>query len=164
MNLFVQADGVPPTAAEHRDGDTPTAKWPHPGMTLPVTLDRKDPDRLKVEWDDVAPTGRAVPGTSVAAGPVVATRSATDLPEGIPPEAAEIVERITELFPGATVQVNEPVQVQWSGGALPAIFGRGADDAGDDIDQLERLAKLHLDGALIDEEFRDAKRRVLEAD
>ena len=52
MQLVVHADGVPPTAQEHhllvhRD------KWPAPGMTLPVTVDRADPTKLYVLWDEV---------------------------------------------------------------------------------------------------------------
>ena len=29
-------------------------RWPSPGMSLPVTVDRVDPQRVKIEWDDVA--------------------------------------------------------------------------------------------------------------
>ncbi|MBE2315258.1 SHOCT domain-containing protein [Solirubrobacter sp. CPCC 204708] len=31
----------------------PQDQWPQQGMTLPVTLDRADPTRLKVEWDEL---------------------------------------------------------------------------------------------------------------
>ncbi len=52
MNLIVSADGVAPTAVEH-ECMCRQDRWPHQGMTLPVTLDRADPSRLKVEWDEL---------------------------------------------------------------------------------------------------------------
>jgi hypothetical protein len=68
----------------------------------------------------------------------------------IPPEAAAIVEQLTELFPDATVTVNEPVEV--------SLDGRGS---GGRISQLERLAKLREQGALTDSEFQAEKARIL---
>ena len=52
MNLIVSADGVAATAVEH-ECMCRQDRWPHHGMTLPVTLDRADPLRLKVEWDEL---------------------------------------------------------------------------------------------------------------
>ena len=52
MQLVVQGDGVPPTPVE-LDCMARADRWPMPGMTLPVTVDRADPERVKVEWDDV---------------------------------------------------------------------------------------------------------------
>ena len=72
-----------------------------------------------------------------------------DLDE-IPPEAAAIVEQLTEMFPEATVTVNEPVEVD--------LGGRPSDDR---ISQLERLAKLRDQGALTDSEFQAEKARIL---
>jgi hypothetical protein len=52
VEVVVQADGVEPTAVSktliaHRK------RWPTPGMTLPITLDRADPTRFTVDWDRV---------------------------------------------------------------------------------------------------------------
>jgi hypothetical protein len=52
MNLVVQGEGIEPTAVEH-SGIVRRSRWPTPGMVLPVTFDRNDPHRLKVEWDEV---------------------------------------------------------------------------------------------------------------
>ncbi len=52
MYVVVQAAGVPATAVEHSE-IVHSRHWPAPGMTLPVTLDRGDPQRLRIEWDDV---------------------------------------------------------------------------------------------------------------
>jgi hypothetical protein len=51
MKLVVRADDVPAKAIEHTD-EVDRQHWPSPGVTLPVTVDRDDPARLKVEWDE----------------------------------------------------------------------------------------------------------------
>lgn len=52
IQLVVQAEGVPAAAIEH-SGLVHRKRWPAPGMTLPVTVDRASPDRVKIEWDEV---------------------------------------------------------------------------------------------------------------
>src|SRR3712207_3622691 len=54
MTLTVRAEGLPPTAVEHR-GLCRADKWPTPGDVLPITVDLRNPERLKVEWDEVQP-------------------------------------------------------------------------------------------------------------
>lgn len=55
MTLVVQAEGVPPTPVEHSSA-VRVERWPSIGQTLPVTVDRSDPRRLRVEWEEV-PSG-----------------------------------------------------------------------------------------------------------
>jgi ABC-type nitrate/sulfonate/bicarbonate transport system substrate-binding protein len=81
------------------------------------------------------------------------SRKKPDITE-IPPEAAEIVEQLTEMFPEATVTVNEPVEL-----SLDELRG-----GGDRISQLERLAKLREQGALTESEFQAEKARILGSD
>jgi hypothetical protein len=50
MNIVVRADGVTPTAVELQER-VHHASWPFPGMTLPVTVDRADPQNVTIEWD-----------------------------------------------------------------------------------------------------------------
>jgi len=71
-------------------------------------------------------------------------------PTEIPPEAAEIVEQLTDMFPGATVTVDEPVGV-----SIDKLRGD------DRISRLERLAKLREQGALTEAEFQAEKARIL---
>src|SRR5690349_24405356 len=52
MNLVVSADGIPATPVEH-ECMCRQDRWPRAGQVLPVTVDRADPTRLKVEWDEV---------------------------------------------------------------------------------------------------------------
>ncbi len=55
MRLVVQAPRLAPTAIRHRDSAVPTAKWPTPGTSLPVTLDPRDLRDLRIHWDRVRP-------------------------------------------------------------------------------------------------------------
>jgi hypothetical protein len=50
LQLIVNAEGLEPTAVEHECWCRQD-RWPWPGMTLPVTVDRTDASRLKVDFD-----------------------------------------------------------------------------------------------------------------
>ncbi len=52
FHLVVEAPGVPPTAVEHKQM-SPTDRWPYPGMVIPVLVDRADPQRVKIRFDDM---------------------------------------------------------------------------------------------------------------
>lgn len=52
LELLVSADGVPATPVRH-SGFFRTSHWPQPGQTLPITLDRANPQRLEIHWDEV---------------------------------------------------------------------------------------------------------------
>lgn len=56
MQLVVQAEGVPAKAVEH-SAPVHRKRWPSPGLTVPVTVDRSNPERLKVEWDEIESSG-----------------------------------------------------------------------------------------------------------
>jgi hypothetical protein len=56
--LVVEADGVPKTTVEHSETvnastGTHLDKWPAQGDTIPVTIDRADPTRVQIEWDEM---------------------------------------------------------------------------------------------------------------
>jgi len=57
--LVVEADGVPKTVVEHTEMLDRTAeamfadRWPEQGATVPVTVDRADPNRLRIEWGEL---------------------------------------------------------------------------------------------------------------
>lgn len=55
LSGVVTGDGVFSTAVEH-SGVAKVRKWPHPGRVLPVTVDRADPTRLRIEWSEVEGT------------------------------------------------------------------------------------------------------------
>src|SRR5260370_18057978 len=52
LRLVITADGVPPTPVEvktTRHGD----RWPNEGDTIPVTVDRANPQNFDIEWSAV---------------------------------------------------------------------------------------------------------------
>jgi hypothetical protein len=75
----------------------------------------------------------------------------------VPPEAAEIVEQLTDMFPGASVTVDEPIELS----VEDIVRGSTGGGGGDRISQLERLARLREQGALTEAEFQAEKARVL---
>jgi hypothetical protein len=56
--LVVHAEGVPKTTVEHDElvgatfSPTKLLRWPTQGDRIPVTIDRADPTRVRIEWDD----------------------------------------------------------------------------------------------------------------
>jgi hypothetical protein len=52
MELVIHGEGVAPTRHQHV-GLAHRYKWPAPGMTLPITVDRADPAKMYIEWDEV---------------------------------------------------------------------------------------------------------------
>ena len=136
MTLVVQADGLAATQVDHecfvhRD------RWPSPGQTLPITVDRADPSRLKIEWDEVRTHEDRI---QEQAAEMAAAMNAGG--------AGDLVDQLQVLFPGASVRTVDMRQGQAQG-----------DD--DQVSRLERLATLHASGALTDEEFAAAKARIL---
>jgi hypothetical protein len=53
----ITAERLAPTAVVYSGYEAPKAKWPRPGMVLPVTVDIADPQQFRIEWDQV-PTGK----------------------------------------------------------------------------------------------------------
>jgi putative oligomerization/nucleic acid binding protein len=83
----------------------------------------------------------------------------------VPPEARQIVDQLEHAFPGAHIAVGskaitDPAQIQ---AVLQAALGGSEDPESARVASLERLAKLHKQGALTDEEFAWEKKRILDA-
>ena len=131
MTLVVQAEGMAAIQVDH-ETLCHRSRWPSPGQTLPVTIDRADPSRLKVEWDEVRTHEDRVQEQA-------ATMAAAMNAGG----AGDLVGQLQAMFGGAQVQV--------------AHDGRQDDQ----VTRLERLAKLHEAGLLSEEEFASAKARLL---
>jgi hypothetical protein len=187
MSLVVQADGVAPSATEVHDLTVPTRKWPWPGQTLPVTVDRANPGRVRIEWDEVVAHGDRAKAEAEAMAAALRGEAGTApaQPDGVPPEAAGVVAQLQQVFPGATVRVDSssvPASPEVIGkveqatgmdldgdgrigpsGATGAAPQAGAVDPEDRIAALERLARLRESGALSASEFEAEKRRLLDS-
>ncbi len=137
MNLVVSAEGLEPTPVEHTTMAS-VKRWPTPGMTVPITVDLADPTRLKIHWSEVQTHGQM---------------------------AKQQAEQMAEMMKGGA-----GATAQGAGMDLGAVIAQATGAAGgqvksaaDDVaGQIEKLSQLHGSGALSDEEFADAKRKLLE--
>jgi hypothetical protein len=141
MNLVVSADGIAATPVEH-EAIVRQDRWPQAGQILPVTVDRADPTRLKVEWDEVRTHEERIAEQAEALAAQMNGAPQADT-------GNELVDQLRAAFPGAqiTVSAHEVNMADFTGG--------------DSVERLERLAVLHRSGALTDEEFAAAKARLL---
>jgi hypothetical protein len=144
MHLVVSAEGLEPTPVEHT-AMASVKRWPTPGVTLPVTVDLADPTRLKIHWDDV-PTGDQT-----------AMQQAEQMAEMMKGSAGA-------MGPGGGMDVSAAIQqAQAMQQAAAGAAGQQAKPAAEDVaGQIEKLSQLHDSGSLSDEEFADAKRKLLD--
>jgi hypothetical protein len=178
MQLVVQAPGVPATAVE-LDCMVHADRWPSPGITLPVTVDRDDPQKLKVEWDEVERSqdssaraaeelAAAMRGQGGAAGApfagvadggvnVVNLRGG-----GLSEDQAQKL-RTLGIDPTAITQAVQQAGAI-AGAMAPAPDQAAAGGAEDQrLARLEKLGELRAQGILTQEEFEAQKRRILES-
>jgi hypothetical protein len=112
MEGVVTGPGIGPVAVEHSTLVAPTSKWPQPGQTIPVTVDREDPTRLKVRWDDL-PTNREL-------GRQYAQQQAEQQAQ----QEAEVVGAPGRPQPGQAGGGLTPEQAAAGGGALIPATGK----------------------------------------
>ncbi len=127
MYGVVVAPGVGPVAVEH-GCVAPTKRWPQPGQVLPVTVDRADPARLEITWDEV-PTGREA-GRQLAeqqAQALAAQAAGTSGPSASQAPAANVAGDPGRPVPGAAGGGLTPAQVAQAlagggtAGLVPAV-------------------------------------------
>jgi hypothetical protein len=61
----ISADGVEPTAVQY-GGLIRTSLWPSPGKQLPVVVDRADPTKFAIQWDQVGTSEASALGQAEA--------------------------------------------------------------------------------------------------
>jgi len=61
----VSADGIPATAVT-QSGLFRTSKWPRPGQSLPVIVDRANPSSFAIEWDKIEDNASSALGQAEA--------------------------------------------------------------------------------------------------
>ncbi len=160
MTLVVQAGDIPAYSVEHRQ-TSPSGCWPYPGMTLPVTVSRSDPQRLRIDFDQVPATrdvARARADELAAQLRGETTGAAT---AGI--GAVQFVGGSAEdLTPEQRDKVEALLGIDIDG---DGVVGSGDDhpvtSTADRISRLERLARLRDTGAITDDEYVAEKRRLL---
>jgi len=137
MSLVVSAEGLEPTPVEHT-AMASVKRWPSPGTTLPVTVDLADPTRLKIHWDELQTNHQS---------------------------AMQQAEQMAEIMKGGAGATAQGAGMDLAAVIAQATGGVGghATSAADDVaGQIERLSQLHGSGVLSDEEFADAKRKLIE--
>jgi len=172
MHLVVQAEGVPATPVEF-SGLVHRKRWPRPGMALPVTVDRANPQKVNIEWDEVERSddrarhsaedmaaamrgegGAGATGMPIAGlgGAQIVNLSGQDLSQ-LPEEKKQKLRMLG----------IDPDQLAAQQGAAPVPPSPAPGDQMDDrLEQLERLAKLRDQGVLTDAEFEEQKKQILE--
>jgi hypothetical protein len=149
MTLVVQAEGMAPYSTEHKC-TAKASKWPYAGRTLPVTVDRSDPTRLRVEWDEV-PEAADVHRDQAAALVDSLRNPATMSVQAQPYDPSNPQHR--QALDAAEAATG--MDLNGDG----RVAGRG--EPADHIAQLERLVALRDSGALTPEEFEAEKKRLL---
>jgi Short C-terminal domain len=131
MWLDVYLEGREPYRIEHECMVSAT-KHPWPGARLPVVVDRQNPKRIDIQWDELQ---------------TVDERMAA----GAPAPAAGQGQQVIDL---RGTPLGDELRA--------AVGAQGeADPADDRLAQLERLAKLRDSGALTQEEFDRQKAAIL---
>lgn len=155
MQLSVQLPGQTPYLMQHtcfasRD------KYPWPGTVLPVTVDREDRERLRIEWDGV-PTS----DERVAQSHEQMVGQQTGMPATGSPGSPSVIDARNN--PELRAQILEAlgaqgVDVSQRSGNPPTT---GTDATDDTLNQLQQLGQLRDSGVLTDEEFEAQKKRIL---
>jgi Short C-terminal domain len=166
MELVVQADGVPATAVEFQ-GLVHNKRWPVPGMTLPVTVDRANPQRVKVEWDEVS-TSRD--RSRAAAEGLAATMRGEGGGAGTAPGNVNVVNLSGRDLSNLSEEQRQKLRMlgidaealaAQAGGAPPTAEPDSDDEMDERLERLEKLATLRDEGVLTDAEFESQKQQIL---
>ena len=191
MTLAVSGLGFEPFTIEHAE-KCHTDRWPKVGMSLPVVFDADRRERLEVQWADVQPGQESTPppATPQPTQPAMPAQPAipaeaqevVDRLQTMFPGAqlsTNVQTKVIDLSgdPRARAQMMGPLEAMTGmdldgdgrvgGGPAPAappVAPAAASGATDDtVSRLERLAALHAQGVLTDDEFAQQKKRLLDA-
>jgi len=180
VTLVVRADGIPPTTVEHA-GFALMKKWPQPGVTLPITVDRADPTRLRIEWGEV-PTARQrgldaadlftktmggetmTPGSPFVSPGLVNTTTNTVTVNGHTLDASQhpgLQEEIQRLLAGG---LGDPARLQSDIYTALQTHGIRLEQAGrsnDPAERMRRLDGLRRQGLIGETEYQEQRQRIL---
>jgi hypothetical protein len=138
MWLDVHVEGRAPYRVRH-ECMVKAGKHPWPGTTLPVVVDRENPERIDVQWQDIQTVDERM---AEAPGPAAPGAPGGGQPQVIDLRGTEAAEQIRAALAGAG----------------PAGSGNVVEDR---IASLERISKLRDSGVLSEAEFEAEKARIL---
>lgn len=169
MDLVVQAPGIEPYAHDYSKLIVPVAKWPSPGMTLPVDIDPTDPTDVDVPWDELPWNAeRADQQAEQLAAMMRGEGSSGGVAQPGPPDAGgltDVLAQIGELFPGAQVAIggdpgsSSQMPPPVTGTAGITVVASQSD--GDPVERLTKLAKLREAGIIDDAQFEQLRQQIL---
>jgi putative oligomerization/nucleic acid binding protein len=159
LDLMVEAAGVPAYMV-HIKVRPPTGKWPALNQILPVVLDRADPTRVEITWDQVESLQDRMDAARArrleAAQRSVASGAASVAPTG--DGSPQDLMRQALADPAAFA---ERMRAQGVPSVVVPPGAQGGASGADPVSQIAKLAELHDRGALTDDEFQALKRRIL---
>jgi hypothetical protein len=148
ITLSVRVPGREPYLVKHSSWVHET-KYPSPGTVLPVTVDSRDPHRLRIEWDQVPTSEERVRRQHEAM-----------LSGGEPLGGVSVVDARND--PALRAQVLGMLAAQGvdisPGGSGSGSSGAAASDT---VDRIAKAAQLRDAGALTQDEFEQLKARIL---
>jgi hypothetical protein len=143
MSLEVSVEGWEPYTVSH-NCMVDAGKHPDIGVSLPLTIDRDNPERMRVEWDEYLPPHEQLEADlSRELGEEVNVLRLSD---------AEPDEKMLEMSAEAEERAREVAARM-----LPPTMHK----APDDLDRLKKLGELRDQGLLTDEEFAAKKAEIL---
>jgi hypothetical protein len=149
LTLQVRLPGSEPYLHKHTCWVHAT-KYPQPGVMLPVTVDRKDHTRLRIEWDQVETSEERVrrQHEAMVNGGLDASTSSG------PP---------TVIDARADPNLRNQVLAMLGAQGLDVTPTTPADAAGDPVERIARAAQLRDSGVITQQEFEVLKAKILGA-
>jgi hypothetical protein len=150
MWLDVYVEGREPYRVRHECMVT-AGKHPWPGTSLPVVVDRENPERIDIQWQDLKTIDERM---AEAPGPAAATPGAAPgQPQVIDLRGTELADQLRDALAAQGIATGGA-----AGGAASESSGNMVEDR---IAKLERLSKLRESGVLSEAEFEAEKARIL---
>ena len=162
MELVVSAEGIPVTPVSH-SGLYKSSRWPMPGQTLPITLDRANPQQIKIHWNEVPSSEQQAEQQAQQLAALMnaqqgaagqATPNVSGAPAALSEDQAARLQQVLGSLGAGGLGSAQVVDLRGQAGA-PAGGER------DPVAQLEKLAELRDKGALTEAEFEQQKQRIL---
>jgi len=163
MQLVVSAEGVPATSLDehmlvHR------SKWPSAGITLPITVDRANPRKVKIEWDEVQDSGERAAQSAEAIAAMMRGEPAPWAEAHGGTDPSKLTDEQEAKLKALGIDPFALTAARGFGPRMGTMEEAAADADIEVDDQLARLAKLGQlrdSGVLTPEEFEEQKRRIL---
>ena len=105
MRLLVEAEGLEPTNVEWK-GMVKAHKWPRPGVVLPVTVDRANPEDVEIHWDDAPNVVKQMIGGTMSDLTAEQHETVRETQATVMENSAELLQ-LAEQFKNGEIDQNE---------------------------------------------------------